>query len=61
MRSEIGESPTLRVCVRRRALEQEEPDAETREGVAVGMESKERRKIDTEATKQVVAMGLAVA
>ena len=60
MRREIGESPTLRVCVRRRALEQEEPDAETREGVAVGMESKERRKIDTEATKQVVAMGLAV-
>ena len=53
-------SPTLRLCVRHREMERREPVRETDSGIAVGMEPKERRNIDTEATKRAAAVGLAI-
>ena len=59
-RNAINQSPTMRLCVRHRGLEQERPETETREGVAIGMESAERQKIALEPTKHVCAMALAI-
>ena len=59
-RRAIWRSSALSACVRTRRLEQTVPEVETREGVAVGMEAAERAKIDTEATKHMAAMALAI-
>ena len=59
----IQRSPVLRLCARRRDMEQEQArsaGAWTAEGVPIGMESRERRLIDLEGTKQVMAVALAV-
>jgi len=53
-------SPTLRLCVRHRDMEQAEARRTTDSGIDISMEPKERRLIDTAETKHVAAAGLAI-
>ena len=53
-------SPTLRLCVRHRDMEQAEPRRSTDSRIDISMEPKERRNISTEETKHIAAIGLAI-
>ena len=59
-RRAVAVSPAMRVCVRHRWMEQGRPAGETSEGVAIGMETTERKLINTAATKHVMAMAMAI-
>ena len=59
-RQAIESSPVLRLFCRRKWIEQAKPVGRSVDGVPIGMEPRERSRIDTERTKQALAAALAI-